>query len=78
MGSIKKIKTVKPSIIKDVYLQMSINDKINFRTFFYWIGRQRMSYINVLKMQCPVDYSSIEFKQAGALGIFYFLNQPFV
>lgn len=58
------------------YASLSINDKINYRTYFYWLGRQRMNFVDILSKHCPRFISLEDMKFVGELGIYHFLRKP--
>lgn len=60
------------------YSDLSINEKINYRTYFYWLGRQRLNFIDILSTNCPRFISIEDMRFVGELGIFHFLRKPIV
>lgn len=83
MGSRKKKYFNQQSDLKKLriahhYSQLSIHEKINFRTFHYWLGRQRLNFCDVLSKNCPKIISLEDMKYTGEIGIYHFLNKPII
>lgn len=48
MGSIKKAKRINTQAPAYVYYkQLPIHDRINFKSYWYWFGRQRITLLQI-------------------------------